>query len=347
MGATAWKAAPMSITVRFVPGHRVAALALEGTSPLDLGAVTEVFGIDRQLTPSWYDFSVCGSRRGRFGTRGGLSLTVERGLDGLAVADTIVALPVARFVRERPAQPILDALVAARSRGARIVSLCLGAFVLAAAGLLDGRRATTHWPYCAALAEAYPRVEVIPDVLYVDEGDVLTSGGVAAGIDLCVHLVRTDFGAEVANRLARALVVGPHRDGGQAQFVEQPVPADGGRRLGPALAWALDHLTENPTIGQLATAAAMSRRTFYREFQASTGTTPHRWLAAQRVLLARRLLETTQLTVEEVAGRSGFADASALRRQFTNQVGVSPTAYRRTFGHRDTDQRKFAPILTR
>jgi AraC family transcriptional activator FtrA len=317
-----------------MPGHRVAALVLEGTSPLDLGAVTEVFGIDRQLTPQWYDFSVCGAARGLFGTRGGLSLAVERGLDGLAMADTIVVLPVARYIRETPEQPILDALVAARSRGTRIVSLCLGAFVLAAAGLLDGRRATTHWPYCAALAQAYPGVEVIPDVLYVDEGDVLTSGGVAAGIDLCVHMVRTDFGAEIANRLARALVVGPHREGGQAQFVEQPVLADGGLRLGPALAWAIEHIAQNPTIDQVADAAAMSRRTFYREFRASTGTTPYRWLAAQRVLLARRLLEVTQLTVGEVAERSGFTDASVLRRHFTHQVGISPITYRRTFGYR-------------
>jgi AraC family transcriptional activator FtrA len=295
--------------------------------------VTEVFGIDRGLAPRWYDFSVCGQRRGRLATRGGLHLTIDRGLEELAVADTIIVLPVARFLRERPDDAVLDALAAASARRSRIVSLCLGAFVLAAAGLLDGRRATTHWPYCQAFGEAYPQVEVVPDVLYIDEGDVLTSGGVAAGIDLCLHLVRKDHGAEIANRLGRALVVGPHREGGQAQFVEQPIPAAGSQRLGPALSWALEHLPENPTIGQLADAAAMGRRTFYREFRASTGTTPHRWLVAQRVLLARRLLETTQLTIEQVAQHSGFGDASLLRRHFTTQIRLSPTAYRQTFGH--------------
>jgi len=311
----------------------VTALALDGTSPLDLGAVTEVFGIDRGLAPQWYDFSVCGQRRGRLDTRGGLRLTVDRGLDELAVADTIIVLPVARFIRERPADAVLAALAAASARGSRLVSLCLGAFVLAAAGLLDGRRATTHWPYCRALGEAYPQVEVVPDVLYIDEGDVLTSGGVAAGIDLCLHLVRKDHGAEIANRLGRALVAGPHREGGQAQFIEQPVPDTSNGRLGPALSWALEHLPENPTVAQIANTAAMGRRTFYREFRASTGTTPHRWLVTQRVLLARRLLETTQLTVEEVAQHSGFGDTSLLRRHFTAETRLSPTAYRQTFGH--------------
>jgi transcriptional regulator GlxA family with amidase domain len=215
------------------------------------------------------------------------------------------------------------------------VSLCLGTFVLAAAGLLDGRRATTHWRFCQALGEAYPRVEVVPDVLYIDDGDVLTSGGVAAGIDLCLHIVRKDHGAEIANRLGRLLVFGPHRAGGQAQFVEQPIPDTdtGNERLGHALSWAIEHLPQDLTIGQLASVAAMSRRTFYREFQASTGTTPQRWLVAQRVLLARRLLETTQLMIEEIARHSGFGDASLLRRHFTTQLGLSPTAYRQTFGH--------------
>jgi AraC family transcriptional regulator, transcriptional activator FtrA len=323
----------MPTIVISVPGHRVTALALDGTSPLDLGAVAEVFGIDRGLAPQWYDLTVCGQRRGRVGTRGGLNLVVDRGLDGLAAADTIVVLPVARFVRERPDEALLAALASASAQGSRIVSLCLGSFVLAAAGLLDGRRATTHWALCQALGEAYPKVDVVPGVLYLDDGDVLTSGGVAAGIDLCLHLVRKDHGAEIANRLARALVFGPHREGGQAQFIEQPVPGTGSRRLGPALSWALEHLPENPTIGQLADAATMSRRTFYREFRASTGTTPHRWLAAQRVLAARRLLETTPLAIEEIAQHCGFGDAPLLRKHFTTQVGLSPTAYRRTFGH--------------
>src|SRR5258708_23836519 len=189
------------------------ALALDGTSPLDLGAVTEVFGIDRGLAADWYDFSICGQRRGRLGTRGGLSLTVDRGLEELAVADTIVVLPVARFMGERPHNAVLAALAAASARGSPMVSLCLGAFVLAAAGLMEGRRATTHWPYCHALSDAYPQVEVVPDVLYIDEGDVLTSGGVAAAIDLCLHLVRKDHGAEIANRLGRGPYLTPAASG--------------------------------------------------------------------------------------------------------------------------------------
>jgi AraC family transcriptional activator FtrA len=313
--------------------HRVAALVLDETSPLDLGAVTEVFGIDRRVAPDWYEFSVCGPRRGRVPTRGGLSLHVDRGLDGLKEADTVVVLPVARFMRERPAERVLDALIDAQSRGSRIVSLCLGSFVLAAAGLLDGRQATTHWPYCRTLAAQYPSVEVIPDVLYTDEDDIFTSGGVAAGIDLCLHLVRLDYGAQVANHLARALVVGPHREGGQAQFVDQPVAVEVDERLRPALAWAVEHLGRPLTIDDLAAAAAMSRRSFYREFAASTGTTPYRWLVAQRVLLARRLLESTQLSVEDVASRCGFADAGVFRSNFTKQVGRTPTGYRRTFGY--------------
>jgi AraC family transcriptional activator FtrA len=305
---------------------------LDGLSPLDLGAVAEVFGIDRGLALDWYDFSICGERPGRPDVQGGLHLIVEHGLERLEAADTVVVLPAARFVHERPSDQVLAALVTAWSRGCRIVSVCLGAFVLAAAGLLDGRHATTHWRFCGALSTAYPLVQVNPDVLYVDDGQVLTSGGVAAGIDLCLHVVRQDFGAEVANGLARRLVVGPHRDGGQAQFVEQPVAGAFGHRLDPAFTWALEHLAENPAIDQLADVAAMSRRTFYREFHAATGTTPHRWLLAQRIILARRLLETTQLTVAEVARQAGFEDGSVFRRHFTGQIGLSPIAYRRTFG---------------
>lgn len=200
------------------------------------------------------------------------------------------------------------------------MSVCLGA--------------TTHWRYCTQLADTYPAVEVVPDVRYVDAGDVLTSGGVAAGIDLCLHIVRQDFGADVANRLARRLVVGPHRDGGQAQYVEHPVQDNPGGPLGPALAQALERLDENLTIDQLADSANMSRRTFHRQFQDSLGTTPHRWLTAQRVLHARRLLETTDLTIDEIARRSGFGDTSAVRKHSTRQVGLSPTAYRRAFGTR-------------
>jgi AraC family transcriptional activator FtrA len=322
----------MSIIMQSVPRHRVTALTLGDVSPLDLGAVCEVFGIDHEIAPDWYEFSVCGDLPGQRDTRGGLRLMVDHGTEELAMADTVIVLPVARFVYERPSEQVLEPLVAAWSRGCRIVSLCIGTFVLAATGLLDDRRATTHWRFCRELSAAYPQIHVDPGVLYTDEGDVLTSGGVAAGIDLCLHLVRKDHGAEVANNLARKLVFGPHRDGGQAQFIDQPVAGALDRRLDPALTWALEHLDQNPTVDQLAAAATMSRRTFYREFRAEMGSTPHRWLVAQQIILARRMLEITRMTIAEIARRTGFEDASVFRRHFTSQAGLSPNAYRRTFG---------------
>jgi len=316
------------------------ALALGPVSPLDLGAVAEIFGIDYELTPDWYEFSLCGERRGGLVTRGGLHLVADHGMDELAAADTIVVLPVERFVAQRPADDLLAPLVAAAARGCRIVSVCLGTFVLAATGLLNGRRATTHWGFCPALAAAYPLVEVLPDMLYVDEGNILTSGGVAAGIDVCLHVVRKDHGAEIANALARRLVVGPHRDGGQAQFIEQPMADTAEPHLGKVFAWALEHLPDPLTVDQLAAVAAMSRRTFYREFHAATGTTPHRWLIAQRIVLSRRMLETTCLSIAEIARQSGFEDVSVFRRHFRGYAGLSPTAYRRGFGQAAPDAGK-------
>ena len=301
-------------------------------SALDLGAVVEIFGNDWEVAPDWYEFSVCAPRPGSGRTRGGLQLVVDRGMDVLATADTIVVLPVARYARQRPADELLAPLADAAARGCRIVSVCLGTFVLAAAGLLDRRRATTHWRFCAALSAAYPLVQVVPEALYIDDGDILTSGGVVAGIDLCLHLVRKDYGAETAARLARRLVAGPHRDGGQAQFIEQPLPDATGQPVGPAMTWALQHLPDQPTPARLAEVAAMSRRTFYREFRAATGTTPRIWLVSQQVGLAARLLETTGLTVAQIATRAGFVDVSVLRRHFRARFGVSPSAYRRTFG---------------
>ena len=327
----------MSRIMQFVPRqqHRVVAYAPGPTSPLDLGAVSEVFGIglELELGQDWYEFAVCAERRGPRTIRGGLRIVVDGGLELLGAADTIVVLPVARFVHETPPARVLEPLVAASARGCRIMSVCLGAFVLAAAGLLDGRRATTHWRFCDVLSADYARIEVVPDVLYIDDGDILTSGGVAAGIDLCLHVVRKDLGAEVANTLARRMVFGPHRDGGQAQFIEQPVGASSVEWLGPAINWALEHLSENPSVDQLASVAAMSRRTLYREFEAMMGTTPHRWLNAQKIVRACRTLETTDLSVAEVAREAGFCDQSSLWRHFTRQVGISPTSYRRRFRH--------------
>ena len=240
-------------------------------------------------------------------------------------------VPGLRPARWPPPAAALEALRAAHARGARVASICTGAFVLAHAGLLDGRRATTHWAHAERLAERYPAVTVDPGVLYLDEGDVLTSAGVAAGIDLCLHLVRRDHGAEVANAVARRIVVAPHRDGGQAQFVEAPVPVAEEHGLEPTRAWATERLREPLTVAAMARHAACSERTFARRFRAETGTTPLQWLLGQRVLHARRLLEATDLPVEHVADAAGFGTAASLRAHFRRATATTPLAYRRTF----------------
>jgi transcriptional regulator GlxA family with amidase domain len=276
-------------------------------------------------------------------TTSGPSLHVERGLDALAEADTVL-VPGFDPTAWPPPVAVLDALRAAHARGARVASICTGAFVLAEAGLLDGRRATTHWRYAAQLAERYPAVAVDPDVLYLDEGDVLTSAGVAAGIDLCLHLLRRDHGAEAANAAARQTVVAPHRSGGQAQFIERPVPAgtDGG--LEGTRTWALERLAEPLTVARLARHAHTSERTFNRRFRAETGTTPLRWLLTQRIDHARRLLEASDLPVETVAQRCGFGSGASLREHFRRATATTPTAYRRTFGGGDTHMARPRPL---
>jgi len=236
----------------------------------------------------------------------------------------------------RPAEPVLDALRAAAGRGARIVSVCTGTFALAAAGLLDGHRATTHWRDAVELAARHPTIKVDPDVLYVDAGPVLTSAGVAAGIDLCLHLVRLDHGAEVAARVARQMVVAPHREGGQAQFLERPLPRSG-PGLAATCAWALDRLAEPLTVTALAGHAANAPRTFARRFFAETGSTPLRWLTAQRLLEVRRLLETTDLPVDQVAARCGLGTAANLRLHLARDAATTPTAYRRAYRGRPVD----------
>ena len=266
---------------------------------------------------------------GRYATENGFDVLVPHGLDALAEADTIVVPGIGDRAWPLPPEPV-DALRAAANGGARVASICTGAFVLAAAGLLEGRRAATHWRYAALLAREFPTVEVDPDVLYVDEGDVLTSAGVAAGIDLCLHIVRKDHGAEIANGIARRIVVAAHRDGGQAQFVERPLPApDGG--LAHTRAWMEERLDEPLTVDEMARHAACSPRSFARLFRAETGTTPLQWLIGRRVAEAQRLLEGTDLPVEQVASRAGFGTAAALRQHFGRALSTSPTAYRRAF----------------
>jgi transcriptional regulator GlxA family with amidase domain len=306
--------------------HHVAVLALPDVVAFDLSTPAQIFGNE----PGRYAFSACGARPGRVPTTTGFALHVERGLEAVAEADTVL-VPGLRPTQWPPPPAVLDALRAAHVRGARVASICTGAFVLAQAGLLDGRRATTHWAHAEQLAARYPAVTVDPGVLYVDEGDVLTSAGVAAGIDLCLHLVRRDHGAEVANAAARRIVVAPHRDGGQAQFVEAPLPATGARGLAPRRAWAAQRLREPLTVAAMAGHAGCSERTFARRFHAETGTTPLQWLLGQRVLHARRLLEATDLAVEDVAGEAGFGTAASLRSHFRRATATTPLAYRRSF----------------
>lgn len=310
--------------------HLVAALVLPGATQFEFAAACEVFGEDRSdLGVDWYDFIVCTAGPGPVDLGRGFSVATEHGLEDLVAADTVVVVPARET--EIPAD-VLEALRRAHAGGARMVSLCTGAFVLAAAGLLDDRPATTHWLHAPELARRHPQIRIDPNVLYVDDGDVLTSAGTAASIDLCLHLVRKDFGAEVANIVARRLVVPPHRDGGQAQYVDHPV-ADrpGVDWFDEALAWAEANLREPITIEDLASRSAMSTRTFTRRFRAATGTTPHAWLTQQRVQLAQRLLETTDRSVEWIAAECGLGTAANLRLHFQRIVSTSPLKYRRTF----------------
>jgi transcriptional regulator GlxA family with amidase domain len=310
--------------------HRVAVLALDAVVPMDLAAPAQVFGYP-ELAP--YRLTLCGRARGGVATTSGFDVVATQGLEALRAADTVVVPGFAPH-GVPPERAVRDALRRAHARGARIASVCTGAFALAAAGLLDGRRATTHWQHADELAARWPRVTVLPDVLYVhDDPQVATSAGVAAGIDLCLHLVRVDHGAAVANAIARRIVVAPHRSGGQAQYVEAPLPEDGrpGGSLEPTRAWLRERLDRPVTVRDMARHALVSERTLARRFLAETGTTPLRWLHSQRVLRARELLERTRLPVEEVARRSGFGTATSLRTHLGRALGTTPTAYRSSF----------------
>ncbi|RAJ67066.1 transcriptional regulator GlxA family with amidase domain [Streptomyces sp. Amel2xB2] len=315
--------------------HRVAVLVRHGLLPIELGIPHRIFGRswDASGTPL-YEVVTCATAPGAVRTDADFTVTVEHGPEALEDADTVI-VPASHELDEcytdgRLELPLAEALSHIRP-GTRIASICTGAFVLAAAGLLDGRRATTHWASCERLRRLHPRIEVDPDVLYVADGNVLTSAGVASGLDLCLHMVREDFGADVANSVARRTVVPPHRDGGQAQFVERPVPQPGVHTTGTARAWALRHLDRPIGLRELADQEAMSVRTFTRRFRAEVGTSPQVWLTRQRLDRARHLLESSALSVEEVARDAGFGSASSLRLRFQAELGVSPSAYRRTF----------------
>ncbi|MDG4863243.1 helix-turn-helix domain-containing protein [Streptomyces sp. T-3] len=308
--------------------HTVALAVTDGMLHFELSLAVEVFGADlTHIVDPWYQFALCGPSAVQVGR---FRMEPDHGLDHLAQADTVIVPGWADTDQDPPAE-LVDAVRAAHDAGARVASLCTGAFVLAAAGLLDGKRATTHWAHTQVLAERHPKVTVDPDVLYVDNGDVLTSAGKAAAMDLCLHLVRLDHGSVNANKIARRLVVPPHRDGGQAQFIATPVPAPGNHPLTELFPWALQRLDEPLTVEDLARQARMSSRHLGRHFKSVAGTTPLQWLHTQRIRHAQELLETTDDTIDTIAAATGMGTATTLRRHFHRSVGVPPDTYRRTF----------------
>jgi AraC family transcriptional activator FtrA len=311
----------------------VVAVAYDGLCTFEFGCAVEVFGLQRpELGPNWYRFAVAGAEPGPLRAAGGITVGVDFQLELLSQAGTVI-VPGWRGADEKVPEALCHALRAAHAAGARILSLCSGAFVLAAAGLLRDRRATTHWRYFDALATRHPELTLVPDVLYVDEGSVLTAAGSAAGLDLCLHLVRRDWGPQIANTVARRLVVPPHRDGGQAQYVERPVPRE--RASGARLAGLLDRvraaLDEDWPIERLAAEAAVSPRALHRRFQEATGASPGAWLLAERLDRARELLESSALQMEDIASTCGFGTAATLRHHFRRALGTSPAAYRIRF----------------
>jgi len=307
--------------------HRVVVLAPDGVYPFELGIPKRVFGAagDR------YEVVTCTADGRPVRTNADFSITVEHGAEALRTADTVIIPPFDSSEISRAAPAAVAEALAFVAPGARIVSICTGAFVLAAAGLLDGRPATTHWAMAGLFREWYPQVALDPDVLFIDEGDVLTSAGAASGIDVCLHLVRKDHGSEVANQVARRCVVPPWRDGGQAQYIERPVPDATANGTAAARQWALENLDRPLTLADLAEHSHMSLRTFARRFTEEVGLSPGRWLIQQRLDRARHLLESTDLAVDEIAGRVGFAGGTSLREHLHAAIGVSPLAYRRTF----------------
>lgn len=308
----------------------IAVVTFDQISPFHLAVPCVVFGDIHPGVPA-FDLLVCAAEPGPLRTTAGFEVSVRHGIDVLARADVII-VPSWRDPAERPPAALLAALVTAHARGARIVGLCLGAYVLAEAGLLAGRRATTHWSYAADFAQRYPAIQVDADVLYVDDGSLTTSAGTAAGIDCCLHLLRQAHGSEAANRVARRLVVPPHRQGGQVQFIEQPVPETlRASRLSELLDWIRGNLALLHTVDSLARRARMSRRTFTRQFRRQTGMSVGSWLLAERLSVAQRLLETTEQPIEGIAYFTGFRTASSLRQSFKAAFGVAPSAWRETF----------------
>jgi AraC family transcriptional activator FtrA len=312
--------------------HTIAILIYDHINPFELAVATEVFGLDRpELGVQWYQTFVCAVEPRPILTRSGFSIFTSYDLTQMREANTIIVPSTTPGNITVPDQ-LRDSLRDAYQRGTRIVSFCTGAFVLAAAGLLDGRRAATHWLWSSQLAQQYPRIRVDPSVLYVDEGQILTSAGTAASIDLALHIVRKDYGAEIASAVARRMVVPPFREGGQAQYIQSSIPDLGDlSSFSEILQWMKTHLHEDLPIERLASEMKMSQRTFARHFRKATGTTPHQWLLQQRIVQAQRLLETTDESIERIASLCGFSSAAMLRIHFHHCVQISPQAYRHSF----------------
>jgi len=324
------------MSVKIMPnlvGPQVAVLAYDGLCTFEFGIAYEVFGLPRpEMGEGCYRYSVCGIEPGPLRAAGGLTVAADHGLEVLQKADLIV-VPGWRSIDAPVPDDLIAALRAAHRRGARIMSLCSGVAVLAASGLLSGRRATTHWRYVGAIAERYPDIIFDAGVLYMDEGSILTAAGSAAGIDLCLHVVRGDFGADAANSVARRLVLPPHREGGQAQFIHAPVPqAREGIRLGPLIEWMRERLDEEQPVSLLADKAGMSQRTFQRRFEKTTGLSVGEWLLKERLRHARELLEKqAAASLDDIAAASGFGTVATMRHHFRKRLGTSPGAYRKTF----------------
>ncbi|GEK85746.1 GlxA family transcriptional regulator [Microbacterium aerolatum] len=310
----------------------VACIIQDGFAPFEFGVACEAFGLDRSDdgVPN-FDFRIVASELGPVASKMGFSINVEHDLSFAYEADLVVVCPIPREWWGRTDPRVLDAVRDAAARGAWLLSVCSGSFVLAEAGVLDGRRATTHWMYADTMTSMYPQIDVDPDVLFVQDGRIITSAGTAAGLDACLHLLRQEIGAELTNRVARRMVVPPQRDGGQAQFIDRPISAVQSDSLAVVTEWAMENLREELTVDHLADRAHMSARTFARRFKAEHGATPAAWLARQRIIQAQRLLERTDLSLEAIAVECGFGSAAVLRQNFARVLGTTPTAYRATF----------------
>lgn len=312
---------------------RIVLLAYDGLFTFDFSTAAEIFGRWRPGIDHWYQLDVCLVDPPPVRGIGFVTVDGEHDFTLLDRADTII-VPGWRDVDDPPPEELLDGLRRAYNRGARLMSICTGSFVLAATGLLDGHRATTHWAWADIMAKRFPKIQLEPSLLYVDEGRLLTSAGSAAGIDLCLYVIRKDLGAQVANRVARRMVVPPHRDGGQAQYIDHPMELDEDCSLSSLLDWLREHLDGPHTVDSLAQRACLTPRTFARRFQDSVGTSPHRWLTRERVLRSQELLETSTASIDRIAEETGFGSAQVLRLHFRRQVGTTPTQYRKTFQRR-------------